>query len=305
MTETSTRCGFVALIGRPNVGKSTLLNHLVGQKVSIVSRKPQTTRHRILGIKTKPTAQIIYVDTPGMHTLQTSILNQAMNEAAVSTLHDADVVVWIMEAGKWTDLEDKILEKLIKTQTNNLILALNKIDKLEQKESLLPWIQTLQHKCAARPFQAIVPLSALKNQGLNNLESEIINLLPHDPFFYESDAITDKTLGFRIAEIIREKCMNYVGDELPYSLNIEIENIEQNNGLCKINAIIWVERSGQKIIVIGQKGDLLKQIGTQARLALEKLLNQKVFLKLWVKVKKNWSDDRNLLKQWGYWEFET
>ncbi|MFM8454760.1 MAG: GTPase Era [Gammaproteobacteria bacterium] len=306
------KCGFVALVGRPNVGKSTLLNHLIGQKISIISRKPQTTRHRILGIKTwdQEETQIIYVDTPGMHMGEKRHLNKIMNKTAQAALYDVDVIVWIIEAGKWTATEENILsqiatmqEKMQDQASKPVILAINKIDKIANKEELLPFIENISKSFK---FHAIMPISALKNKALNHLESELIKLLPENPFFYEKETITDKNLSFRITEIVREKLMRYLGDELPYALNIEFEHFEKSEtkNLAKISCVIWVEREGQKQIIIGKQGSLLKQIGIDSRLDLEKLLQQQVFLKLWVRVKENWSDDLKSLKQFGYWELE-
>lgn len=290
------RCGYVALVGRPNVGKSTLLNHILGQKLSITSRKPQTTRHRLLGIKTTDTSQIIYVDTPGIHQKAGKAINRYMNRTASSTIDDVHAVVFIIEALKWTD-EDELVLKRIKQASVPVILAVNKVDKIDDKESLLPFLQQLSEK---HPFKDIIPLSALKNINVSELESLLESFLDISEPFYPDDQITDRSSRFLAAEIVREKLMRTLGQELPYNITVEIEQFKEDKGRLLINALIWVERDNQKAIVIGKKGQQLKKVGIQAREDMQKLFDSKVHLELWVKVKEGWSDDERALQSLGY-----
>ena len=247
-------CGFVALIGRPNVGKSTLMNHLLKQKISITSRKPQTTRHRILGINTTEAGQAIYMDTPGMHNSEKRALNRYLNRTADTSLLGVDVIVWLIDGLSW-------------------------------------------HRF---PFKHLIPISALKRTNLDQLESLIMEMLPINDLIYPEDQITDRPERFLAAEIIREKLTRRLGDELPYALTVEIERYEEHPNITKIYAIIWVERLTQKNIVIGKEGDMLKKVGTDARFDIEKLIGQKVYLQLWVKVKKNWSDNERAMHSLGF-----
>ncbi|BCX89144.1 GTPase [Methylomarinovum tepidoasis] len=290
------KTGYVALIGRPNVGKSTLLNRLLGQKLSIVSRKPQTTRHRILGIKTTAEFQAVYVDTPGIHQGESRALNRYLNKAAASALVGVDVVVWLIDAKGFRKDDALVFEKL-KAVKAPVILAINKIDKVRDKKTLLPLIAKAERRY---PFAAIVPVSALAGDNVEALEQAIVTHLPEGPPIYPEDQITDKPERFFAAEIIREKLLYYLGDEIPHRLTVEIDQFKEENGLTSIYAVIWVERESQKPIVIGRHGELLKKVGQQARLELEDFLDRKVYLNLWVKVKKGWSDDERLLKQLGY-----
>lgn len=290
------RCGYVALVGRPNVGKSTLLNHILGQKLSITSRKPQTTRHRLLGIKTTDTSQIIYVDTPGIHQKAGKAINRYMNRTASSTIDDVHAVVFIIEALKWTD-EDELVLKRIKQASVPVILAVNKVDKIDDKESLLPFLQQLSEK---HPFKDIIPVSALKNINVSELESLLESFLDISEPFYPDDQITDRSSRFLAAEIVREKLMRTLGQELPYNITVEIEQFKEDKGRLLINALIWVERDNQKAIVIGKKGQQLKKVGMQAREDMQKLFDSKVHLELWVKVKEGWSDDERALQSLGY-----
>lgn len=290
------KSGYVAIIGRPNVGKSTLLNCLLGQKVSITTPKPQTTRWQILGIKTFDDAQIIYIDTPGLHHEQKRAMNRYLNRVASSVLLDADVIVFVVDVTSWRHEDDLVLEKLHETH-KPIILALNKIDLLKDKAEILPFIDKLKEKI---PFMQIVPLSALKKENVRPLEEEITKLLPEGPQLFPEDQITDKSIRFQVAEIIREKLILATEEELPYATTVEIEEFKEEDKTTHIGAVIWVERDGQKGIVIGKGGALLKKIGTQARRDIEKLLDCKVFLRLWVKVKEHWTDDEKALKGLGY-----
>ena len=289
-------CGYVALIGRPNVGKSTLMNHLLGQKLSITSRKPQTTRPRILGIKTTEAGQAIFMDTPGMHQDEQKVLNRYLNKTADSTLLGVNVVVWLLDGLYWHDYDEKIFKKLEQAGLP-VILVVNKIDKIKDKEEMLAFFAQAKEKY---PFEQIIPVSALKSQNLEVLEQQIMSLLPESDLIYPEDQITDRPERFFAAEIVREKLTRRLGDELPYALTVEIERYEEHPELCKIYAAILVERNSQKCIVIGKQGEMLKKIGTEARLDIEKLIGQKVYLQLWVKVKKGWSDSERALQSLGF-----
>ncbi len=289
-------CGYVALIGRPNVGKSTLMNHLLKQKISITSRKPQTTRHRILGINTTDEGQIIYMDTPGMHADQKKALNRQLNRTADSTLMGVNVVVWLIDRLEWHEYDEVIFEKL-KQAGLPVILAVNKVDRITDKDKVFAFFAAAQERF---PFHAILPISALKRIHLEELESAIMELLPEGDLIYPADQITDRPERFLVAEIIREKLMRRLGAELPYELTVEIEKYEELENLSKIYAIIWIERLSQKSIIIGTEGEMLKKVGTDARLDIERLIGQKVYLQLWVKVKKGWSDNERALQSLGY-----
>lgn len=290
------RCGYVALVGRPNVGKSTLMNHLIGQKLSITSRKPQTTRHRILGIKTTDQAQIIYVDTPGIHQQAKKAMNRFMNRTASAVLEDVQVVVFVVEALKWTD-EDEMVLVAVKNTRVPIILAVNKVDRIKQKDQLLPYLQELGQK---HDFADVVPLSAKSGSNLPQLEQAITGYLEQSEPWYPEDQLTDRSARFLAAEIVREKLMRNLGQELPYATTVEIEKFEEMERLNRIHALIWVERENQKSIVIGEKGERLKKVGQQARLDMQKLFDKKVHLELWVKVKAGWSDDERALSSLGY-----
>jgi len=289
-------CGYVALIGRPNVGKSTLMNHLLKQKISITSRKPQTTRHRILGINTTEAAQVIYMDTPGMHSNEKKALNRYLNKTADTTLTGVDVVVWLIDGLSWHEYDETIFIKL-KQANLPVILAVNKVDKVKEKEAILAFFADAQQRF---PFEHLVPISALKNTNLDVLEQLIIKLLPEQGLIYPEDQITDRTERFLAAEIIREKLTRRLGAELPYELTVEIERYEEHPDITKIYALIWVERITQKNIVIGKDGEMLKNIGTEARHDIERLIAQKVYLQLWVKVKSGWSDNERALQSLGF-----
>ena len=289
-------CGFVALIGRPNVGKSTLMNHLLKQKISITSRKPQTTRHRILGINTTAAGQAIYMDTPGMHNNEKRALNRYLNRTAETTLLGVDVIVWLIDGLSWHEYDEVIFKKLEQAGLP-VILAVNKVDKVKDKDAILTFFAEAQHRF---PFEHLVPISALKRTNLDQLESLIMKLLPENDLIYPEDQVTDRPERFLAAEIIREKLTRRLGDELPYALTVEMERYEELPNITKIYAIIWVERLTQKNIVIGKDGDMLKKVGTDARFDIEKLIGQKVYLQLWVKVKKNWSDNERALQSLGF-----
>lgn len=289
-------CGFIAIIGRPNVGKSTLMNHMLGQKISITSRKPQTTRHRIVGIKTTADAQLIFVDTPGIHRSNKRTMNRLLNRAAVDSIEGVDIVLFVIEAGRWTE-EDAAILKLLENVKAPVILAINKIDKISGRESLL---QEIESHAARANFTEIIPLSAQAGTNIAELETAMRQLLPITLPLYPEDQITDRSERFIAAEIIREKLMRRLGQELPYSLAVEIEQFEVQAKVTKISALIWVERDSQKAIVIGKQGAGLKLTGQQARLDMEKVFERKIFLQLWVKVKENWTDDERMLRGLGY-----
>ena len=289
-------CGYVALVGRPNVGKSTLLNRILGQKISITSRRPQTTRHRILGIKTDASVQTIYIDTPGIHAYSGRAMNRHMNRAASRALQDVDVVVFLVEGLRWLPDDELVLEKLRDLQCP-VILAVNKIDLLDSKESLLPVLRALSEKHA---FHQIIPVSAQKGDNVAELEAAIAVLLPVAPMMYPEEQVTDRPVRFLAAELVREKLFRMLGKELPYGLTVEIEQFRSEANITHIHALIWVERKSQKNIVVGRQGRVLKDVGQQARRDIEAMIDKKVNLKLWVKVKEGWADDERALQSLGY-----
>ncbi|MCE8026611.1 GTPase Era [Billgrantia aerodenitrificans] len=296
MSET---CGFVAIVGRPNVGKSTLMNRILGQKISITSRRPQTTRHQVMGIKTEGEAQFIYVDTPGIHILgrdRNKAINRFMNQAATQALHDVDCVVFIIDRTRWTDEDQVVLSRLEHVQAP-VILAVNKVDRLEDKSTLLPWLAEVG---ARRDFAAIIPVSAKHGTNVPELEAEVAKHLPEGIHHFPDDQVTDRSQRFLAAELVREKIMRQLGDELPYQVTVEIEEFRDEGRVVHISALILVERAGQKKILIGDKGERIKNIGREARLDMERALDAKVMLNLWVKVKRGWSDDERALKSLGY-----
>lgn len=296
MSESKTYCGHVAIIGRPNVGKSTLLNHLLGQKLSITSRKPQTTRHQILGVKTVENQQAIYVDTPGLHRTSARALNRYMNRAASGAIHDVDLILLVVDSLQWHEDDDWVLKK-VQHATAPVILVVNKVDKVPEKKLLIPHLQTLSKK---HKFAEIVPICAKSANDVAALEKVITHYLPEQPFIFPADQFTDRSERFLAAEIIREKLMRNLGQELPYDTTVEIEEYKLDGQLLRISAVIYVEKDGQKSIVIGEHGKRLKTIGAQARADMEKLLGHKIFLSLWVKVKGGWADDERSLRSMGY-----
>jgi GTP-binding protein Era len=298
------RCGYVAIVGRPNVGKSTLLNRILGQKISITSRRPQTTRHRILGIKTEQGAQTIYVDTPGLHENTRQAMNRYMNRAASSAMREMNIILFVVDGLRWTEEDEYVLLKLKTYAQQNempesipVILVINKVDKIADKTALLPYLKTLPDKMA---FTHIIPVSALNGESVALLESRVRELLPDAAPLYPEDQVTDRSERFLAAELIREKLMSQLGQELPYAATVEIERFSTEGNVVHINAVIWVERDGQKPIVIGKNGARLKEIGRQARVEMQALFEQKVALKLWVKVKEAWSNDAKILASLGY-----
>lgn len=294
--ETKERSGYVAIIGRPNVGKSTLLNYILGQKLSITSRKPQTTRHKIVGIKTENDVQVVYVDTPGMHENHDKALNRYMNKAALTAVKDVDAIVFMIDRTKWTS-EDELVLKSLQYVKCPVILAVNKVDFLSDKEALLPTLQKLDEKYK---FAHIVPMSAKTGHNVDRLEAIIASFIKQGAHFYPEDQITDRSSRFLAAELVREKIMRQLGDELPYSMTVEIEEFRYEDSLLVISAAILIDRQSQKHIIIGEKGGRIKQIGRDARLDMEEMFECKVMLNTWVKVKSGWADSERALKSLGY-----
>jgi len=294
---TTTQCGFVTIVGRPNVGKSTLFNHIVGQALSITTNKPQTTRHQILGVKTFDNTQMVFIDTPGLTQDPSYALQHYMNQTLRDALSDVNVILFVVEALNWKDGDTAALNMLEHTDTP-VILAINKVDEVQDKRQLLPFIDQLNQK---RHFEQIVPLSAMDGTNVDVLEQAISWLLAHDEFFFPEDVTSASSDEFLAAEVVREKLMRVLGQEVPYALTVETEQMRiHDNGVLVIDALIWVEKPGQKKIVIGRKGAMLKKIGEKARLSMEKLFGQRVYLQLWVKVKRGWSNDEKALQRFGY-----
>jgi len=289
------KSGYVAIVGRPNVGKSTLLNALIGEKISIVSRKAQTTRHRITGIRTDDDAQFVFVDTPGFQMQHTNALNRAMNRGVTQALADVDVVLFVIEADRFGG-KDKVVLNLL-PEDKPVILVINKMDRVKDKAAFVPFLTEVAGK---RSFSAIVPVSATNGRQLDELLGEVRKHLPHDELLFAEDEMTDKSSRFIAAEYIREKLFRLLGDELPYSTTVEIEKFEEEGALKRIFAAIVVDRPGHKAIVIGKGGETLKRIATEARQDMERLFDGKVYLEIWVKVKSGWTDDERLLKSLGY-----
>ncbi|MDA9095474.1 GTPase Era [Porticoccaceae bacterium] len=293
---TEPRCGYVAIVGRPNVGKSTLLNHILGQKLCITSRKPQTTRHTLLGIKTEDDLQMIFVDTPGIHTNQERAINRVMNRSAASVISDVDVLIFVVDRFEWSEA-DEYVAKYLSNSKVPVIVAVNKVDMIEDKETLLPHLKFLETKVNAADF---IPLSALKNTNLDQLQDKIRTYMPERMHVFPEDQITDRSERFLAAEIVREKIMRQLGAEVPYQVTVEIEEFRAEKKVTHISALILVERDGQKKIIIGTNGDRIKKIGEQARADIESLLDCKVMLRTWVKVRSGWSDDERALRSLGY-----
>ncbi|MDE0763305.1 MAG: GTPase Era [Cellvibrionales bacterium] len=296
MSEIIQRCGYVAIVGRPNVGKSTLLNHILGQKLSITSRKPQTTRHNLLGILTESNLQMIFVDTPGIHTNQERAINRVMNRSAASVISDVDVVIFVVDRNQWSEADEYVARCLSNTSVP-VIVAVNKIDMIEDKEILLPHLQFLSKQVNAID---LVPLSALRKTNLEPLLERIKTLMPENPPLFAEDQITDRSERFLCSEIIREKITRQLGAEVPYQVTVEIENFRAEGKITHIDALILVERAGQKKIIIGNGGERIKAIGQKSRVDIENLLACKVMLKTWVKVRSGWSDDERALRSLGY-----
>lgn len=295
-SEADTFCGLVAIVGRPNVGKSTLLNHLLGQKLSITSRKPQTTRHQLMGVKTEGATQTIFVDTPGIHQGESKALNKAMNRAAASALIDVDLVLLVLDRDRWTK-EDQLALKVMEQRKGAAAVIINKVDLFTQTERVLPLISETATRTGIEP---VIPISALRRKGLDELQRFIKDQMPLGPHLFPEDQITDRSERFLASELVREKIIRQLGDELPYSTAVEIEGFSiDQKGVVHIDALILVEREGQKKILIGEAGSRLKSIGSSARKDMEKAFDARVMLKLWVKVRSGWSDDVRALKSLG------
>lgn len=296
MSEQPNHCGYCAIIGRPNVGKSTLLNRIIGIKLAITSHKAQTTRHSILGIKTLAGGQVIYVDTPGIHERADHAMNRYLNRTAQAALADVDVLIFLVEALRWTREDDKVL-KLLQGRTLPVILAVNKVDQVKPKERLLPILAEMDTRFE---FSGVVPVSAKSGSNLEALETLVLQALPEGENFYPEDQLTDRPERFFAGEMLREQLTRRYAKELPYAVSVEIERFEEQDGLYRIGAVIWVEKPGQKAILIGKDGTALKQAASQARRAMEAFFDCKVYLNVWVKVKKSWSSDEAALVRLGY-----
>jgi GTP-binding protein Era len=294
----SYRAGTVAVVGRPNVGKSTLVNALVGARVSIVSHKAQTTRHRLLGIASFPDGQLLLVDTPGIHRAEKRAINRYMNRAARGALAGVDAALLVVEAGRWTEDDDLALAALSEAKVP-AVLVINKVDRVKDKQELLPFIA--EH-AQGDAFRAVHPLSALKRKGMDALVRDLIALLPESESIHAEDEITDRSQRFLAGELVREQLMLRLGEEVPYSATVVVDRFEEDGAMFRIAATIWVEREGQKAIVVGKGGEAIKQIGRAARENMERLFDSKVFLELWCKVREGWADDINALNQFGYVE---
>jgi GTP-binding protein Era len=290
------QCGYVALVGRPNVGKSTLLNCILGQKLSIVTAKPQTTRQRIAGIKTTASGQVIYIDTPGIHQAARRALNRYMNRIAQAAFQDVDLILFLIEAGRWTRQDEHVARSLEQVKAP-VVLVVNKVDLMTNKADLLRFVA---EDVGSSRFREVLMIAARTGDGVAELEQVVHGYLPFSRPFYDEDQFTDRSERFLAAELIREQLMERLHQELPYALTVEIEEFKRENSLLRIGAIVWVERAGQKQIVIGKGGSVLKQVGTRARHALEELFGEKVYVRLWVKVSRDWSDSERALRQFGY-----
>ena len=291
-------CGFIAIVGRPNVGKSTLLNHILGQKISITSRKPQTTRHRIMGVETEGDYQAIYVDTPGLHIEEKRAINRLMNRAANSSLSDVNLVFFLVDGTHWTDDDEMVLNKLRKTDFP-VVLCINKVDNVQDRTDVMQHMMEVSKKM---DFLDVVPIQAKRGKNIDVLRKHVRNSLPKATHHFPEEYVTDRSQRFMASEIIREKLMRFTGEELPYSVTVEIERFDYNpdNDGFHINALILVERTGQKKMVIGKAGEKIKTIGREARIDMEELFGRKVYLETWVKVKSGWADDERALRSLGY-----
>ena len=289
-------CGYVALVGRPNVGKSTLMNRILGQKLSIVTAKPQTTRQRIAGIKTTDQGQIIYIDTPGIHLAAKKALNRYMNRIAQASFHEVDLILFLIEAGRWTKQDEHVARSLDSVGVP-VLLVVNKIDLVPDKSQLL---QFLENDVKTQRFEEVFLIAAKLGDGVDRLEARVLKSLPFSRPYYDEDQWTDRSERFLAAELIREQLMLRLHQELPYSLTVEVEEFKREKRILRIGAIVWVERKGQKQIVIGKGGDVLKFVGSKARKALQELFEEKIYLRLWVKVSRDWSDSERALRQFGF-----
>lgn len=289
-------CGYIALVGRPNVGKSTLLNQILGQKLSITSKKPQTTRHSILGIRTEGEYQFVYVDTPGIHQGNKKAMNRMMNKTAISVLRDVDVVAFVVDGTHWQEEDEYVLD-LIKQSKMPCMLVVNKVDKIVDKDQLLPWMEEMSKR---HDFAAIIPISAKTGVQVDELQAKLQGYLPEGPHLFPDDQFTDRSIKFLCAELLREKIFRFCGQELPYSVTVDIESFKDEGELVRIHALILVDKDNHKRMIIGDKGQKLKEMATSARLDMEKMLGKKVFLQCWCKVKSGWADDDRMLKQLGY-----
>jgi GTPase len=297
MTEPEYRCGFIAVVGRPNVGKSTLVNALVGRKVSIVTSRPQTTRQQVIGVATGPAAQLLFVDTPGMHRRERHALNKLMNRSAQASLADADVVLVVVEAGRWTDEDEDVLERA-RASGRPVMLLLNKIDRIHPREAVLPMLQAASER---GEFAAVVPISAERGENLERLKELLEKSVPEGPALYPPEQWSNRDERFHIAEVVREKLMRRLREELPYGLAVEIERLaESEQGRLEVGAVVWVEREAHKAIVIGKGGEMLKAAGQAARLELKARFDRPVHLEIWVKVREHWTDRDSDLRRLGY-----
>ena len=290
------RCGTIAIAGRPNVGKSTLLNRLIGQKLSITAHKPQTTRHAVLGINTRDDTQFIYIDTPGIHGGGKRTLNRVLNKTASTAATGADVLLLVVQALTWSQ-DDQMAFEIVRKQELPWILVVNKVDRVTPKEKLLPWLQQLS---ATEHALAVIPLSATKGHNVDVLEKQIEQVLPESEFIYDEESFTDRSSRFLASELVREQLTRFLSQELPYSISVEIEQFEDSGKMLSVSAVIWVEKQSQKSIVIGKGGAGLKEMGSRARKEMQLMFDRKVHLSLWVKVKDGWSDDANMIRSLGY-----
>lgn len=292
------RCGYAVILGRPNAGKSTLLNRILGQKLVITSRKPQTTRHSIRGIKTLDGGQIVYVDTPGIHQRGDRAMNRYLNRAARTAVHDVDVKIMVVEAMRWTE-EDKAVLEVARSTRQPVFLIVNKVDRVQPKEILLPY---LEERSAEFEYAGVFPISAKTGSGVADLERAVLAIMPESENIFEEDEITDRSERFFAAELVREQLMRRYSAEIPYALTVEIERFEVEGEMYRIGALIWVEKDSQKGIIVGKGGEALKDVGTRARMEMERFFQRKVFLELWVRVKESWSSDQTTLARLGYSE---
>ncbi|MCB1831696.1 MAG: GTPase Era [Gammaproteobacteria bacterium] len=288
--------GYCAIVGRPNVGKSSLLNRLIGQKLAITSAKPQTTRHSIIGVKTREEGQIVYVDTPGIHQRGDQAMNRYLNQTARSVLSDVHIILFVVEALRWTAEDEAVLASIAAARSPT-ILVVNKVDRVKIKHKLLPF---LSETAARMAFAEVFPVSATNGENIEAMERGILNLLPQGDNYFPEDQLTDRSERFFASELIREQLTRRYGKEIPYALTVEIEKFEEAAHLYRIHALIWVERAGQKNIIIGQKGAALKETAKQARIAMERLYGKKVYLEIWIKIRKSWSSDEQALINLGY-----